>query len=118
MYGTEELRIDGLLRTDPEYCHDLENAGYISGAKEPSPAVISVNMFAASMAVTEFLARLHPYRNEPNSNYAENRFSLTGNYLMSSPESLSGSEKVDGKLGRGDTNPLLGLPALSKVEVV
>ena len=25
VYNAEELRIDGLLRTDPEYCHDLEN---------------------------------------------------------------------------------------------
>lgn len=117
LYNAEELRVDGLLRTDPGYCHDLEDAGYILGAKEASPAVISVNMFAASMAVNEFLGRLHPFRNEPNSNYAENRFSLTGNYLMNSPESPEQPQQVDGRVGRGDTNPLLGLPSLSKVEV-
>jgi hypothetical protein len=40
--------------------------GYIKGVPANRPSVISVNMFGASLAVNEFLARLHPFREESN----------------------------------------------------
>lgn len=117
VYSYEALRADVLLRTDPAYCQNLEDAGYIAKAKEPSPAVISVNMVAAGLAVCEFIARIHPYRNQSNYELAVNRFSLTGNYLINEPEDIN-SEVFQKFLGRGDINPLLGIPELSMEEAI
>ena len=60
--------------------------GYIRGAAEQRPAVISVNMYAASLAVNEFLARLHPYRDQPNADFASVEFSLASMELYADPE--------------------------------
>ena len=44
--------------------------GYIRGVVEDRPAVITVNMVMASLAVNDFLARLHPYRYKSNQAFA------------------------------------------------
>ena len=56
----------GLRRNDPVAHSQQIKDGYISGVVEHRPAVISINSFAAAYAVTEFLARLHPFRDKPN----------------------------------------------------
>ena len=43
---------------------------YLRGVDEDKPAVISLNMLFAALAVNDFLARLHPYRNQPSAEYA------------------------------------------------
>ena len=87
--------------------------GYIKGAQARRPAVISVNMFGSALAVNEFLARLHPYREEANHAHAAVTFSLASMELISDPEAgicpiLSRS------VGVGDSTPLLGLMELAK----
>ena len=47
------------------------------GVDETLPAVISVNFFAASVAVNDFLARLNDYRSDGYAWYAELRASLS-----------------------------------------
>lgn len=74
--------------------------------------MISVNMFAAGLAVNEFLARLHPYREEPNSSYATVTFALSSMELMTEAEEGI-CEILGGKVGIGDMSPLLGLPELA-----
>jgi hypothetical protein len=71
-----------------------------------------VNMNIASTAVLEFLARLHPYKDEPNSEYAS--------YMISFNQARICTDR-DGKpcpallknVGRGDVIPLLENPELS-----
>ena len=46
------------MRTSPDAYRDRVKAKYIHGVDVERPAVISINMQAASMAVNEFLARL------------------------------------------------------------
>jgi hypothetical protein len=46
--------------------------GYIDGAEEHRRAVTSLNMFAASLAVYEFLARIHPFRHIQPSEHGDN----------------------------------------------
>ncbi|RWK53165.1 ThiF family adenylyltransferase [Mesorhizobium sp.] len=97
----------GLRRNDPAaHAQQLED-GYIAGVPAHRPAVISVNMLAASLAVNELLARIHPFREEPNRASASVIFSLSSMELM--PEAEEGRCGIlAGSVGKGDIKPLLG----------
>ena len=77
VYTPEQLRAAGLYRTDREAYKDRLQEGYILGVPEDRPAVISVNSLYASLAVNELLARLHPFRDDPNGEYEAVTFSLS-----------------------------------------
>lgn len=101
----------GLARNDPTaYSQQLKD-GYITGVQEQRPAVITVNMYIAALAVHELLCRLHPYREEPNAAYASVEFSLGSMEFFPEGESEH-CEILAPAVGRGDTSPLLGLPEL------
>jgi len=116
VYTLEQVRADSIRRTDPDTYEEMLKSKYIVGAQEDSPAVISINMLLASMAVNEFLARLHPYRHEPNSEYAEYRISLTGGFLYNACEGEPCKVLIP-HIGHGDVSPLLGKPSLSEMMV-
>ena len=108
----EQVRAEGLRRHDPGSYKEQVDAGYIKGIQESRPAVISINVLIASIAVNDLLARLHPYRDEDygNSHIASITTSL------SSVEMLPDSETkypqchiLRENAGRGDIEPLLGL---------
>ena len=61
LFTMSDVAAAGLRRNDPNAHAQQVKDGYIKGAAVQRPAVISVNMFAASLAVNEFLARLHPF---------------------------------------------------------
>jgi molybdopterin/thiamine biosynthesis adenylyltransferase len=116
VYDSEQLRAAGLRRTDPKAYREEVKAGYIRGVAEDRPAVISINMQMASTAVNEFLARLHPYRLDDNSDFATVRTSFIqgANYLE--PDGIA-SGAFFRHIGKGDVRPLLSMPELSEVEV-
>lgn len=116
VYTLAQLKADGLRRTDPSAYREQVRVGYIHGVQEDRPAVISVNMQIASYAVNELLARLHPYRLDPNAESAVIRVSFMQGmtYRESEPPSGGMFEKI---LGRGDTEPPLGMPELSSSDV-
>jgi hypothetical protein len=70
------------------------------------------------MAVTELLARLHPYRTEPNAKYACRRDSLSHMETIFEPEADEPCEMWARDLGRGEVKPLLGMPALSEKDLL
>ena len=115
LYTNEELRAESLSRTDPEQYDSLRKEGYIKHANEEKPAVISVNMMVAAMAVNELLARVHPFRSEPNSNYAQQRFSLVNGLFLNEDDGAP-CEVFAKHVGRGDVLPLLDMPQLDKKE--
>lgn len=116
VYTAEQLRADGLRRTDPKAYREQIKAGYIRGVDEDRPAVISINTQMASTAVNEFLARLHPYRLDDNSDFATVRTSFIQGVNYQEPdESASGT--FFRHIGKGDVRPLLLMPELSEVEV-
>jgi len=116
VYDFEQLRAAGLRRTDPKAYRDQVKAGYIRGVAEDRPAVISINMQMASTAVNEFLARLHPYRLDDNSDFATFRTSfIQGANYREVEEAPSGT--FFRHIGKGDVRPLLSMPELSEVEV-
>ncbi len=111
VYSPATLRAEYLRRTAPDAHRQELEAGYIKGLIEEAPAVITLNMRAASAAVNEFIARAYPYRLEPNGVYARTQFSLAAceeDYTAEDhfrPEGLA-------VFARGNAEPLLGLPVL------
>lgn len=107
LFTMKQVAAAGLRRNDPAAHAQQVGDGYIAGVVEHRPAVISVNMLGASLAVNELLARLHPFREEPNSSYASVIFSLSSMELMAEPEE-GRCEILSQSVGVGDKTPLLG----------
>jgi hypothetical protein len=113
LFSMQDVAAAGLARNDPQ-AHDRQvKDGYIRGIQGRRPAVISVNMFGASLAVNEFLARLHPYREQSNNEYASVTFSLASMEIIYDPEEGI-CPVLSGRVGFGDRTPLLGLMALAE----
>ncbi len=115
VYSAAQLKAAGLRRTDPTAYREQIKAGYIHGVDEDRPAVISINMQMASTAVNEFLARLHPYRYDDNTDFAVVRTSFIQGTDYCEPEGLSSGAFVP-HIGKGDVRPLLSMPELSEPE--
>ncbi|GIK49908.1 MAG: thiamine biosynthesis protein ThiF [Alphaproteobacteria bacterium] len=113
LFTMKQVAAAGLARNDPAAHGQQVKDGYIAGALNHRPAVISVNMFGSSLAVNEFLARLHPYREEHSSQHASVTFSLASMELISDPEDGICSI-LSGSVGIGDATPLLGLMELAE----
>ncbi|MEX8504047.1 MAG: ThiF family adenylyltransferase, partial [Leptothrix ochracea] len=77
IYTQEGLDAAMMHRYTPELYKERAKQGYIKGVRVDQPAVISVNMHIASLAFNEFLARINPFRVEPNSNYAQRRIVIS-----------------------------------------
>lgn len=115
VYTLNQLKAEGLRRTDPKAYRAQVKAGYIHGVQEDRPAVISINMQVASSAINEFLARIHPYRLDGNeeSVVLRNSFIQGMEYRECDIAPSGFFSKI---IGRGDSDPLLGLPELSLKE--
>jgi hypothetical protein len=72
-----------------------------------------VNTFAAALAVNDMLARLHPYREEPNGAVGRIEFSLASLELFVDPEDAA-CRLLAPAVGRGDIEPLLGMAELAQ----
>lgn len=113
LFTMSDVAAAGLRRNDPSAFKQQLKDGYIRGVVGNRPAVVSVNMLASSLAVNEFLARLHPYREEHNSAYASVIFSLASMEII--PETDDGICPILGaKVGHGDTKPMLDLIDLAE----
>ena len=112
VYSPESLRAEYLRTAAPDAHRQELEAGYIKGVVEQAPSVITLNMRAASACVNEFIARAYPFRLEPNQLYARTEFSLADcrEEYQAEAEFTSAANPI---LGRGDKEPLLGLPILS-----
>jgi len=88
-----------------------KESGYIVNVQVDSPAVISINMQTVSMAVNEFLARIHNYRYDHNSEFAITRLSLNDGYMQYQKDN-SVDEYLLKYCGRGTINPLLNMPEI------
>lgn len=113
VFTAASLRAEYLAREAPD-AYDAEvNEGYIKGAPQEAPAVIALNMRAASTAVLEYLARAFPYRHEPNDRYARTIFRLGEGEEETSPEGEFDAA-ANYLVGTGSAEPLLGLPSLDR----
>lgn len=112
VYTPEEVRSASMYRTNPMEFEEQKKAGYIVNVKENSPAVISINMYTSSIAVNEFLARLHGFRYDDNKGFAVTKFSLTDSYLLHESDDIIDTY-LSKYVGRGNMSPLLNMPELT-----
>lgn len=117
LYTNEELRSAGLQRTNIMVYNEEKEAGYLVNAQVNSPAVISLNMFASSIAVNEFLARIHPYRSDNNEASAIVRFSLSDSYMQREGDGTP-DLYLQKFIGRGKIMPLMNMPELSNSDKI
>lgn len=112
VYTPTTLREEYLRRTHKGAYEQELNAGYLQGEIEEAPSVISLNMRAAATAMNEFIARAYPFRLDENALFARTTFSLAAceeEYFKTDQFPIHRNES----LGKGATEPLLDLPALS-----
>lgn len=113
IYTSATLAAEALAEADPQAHADQVQRGYIDGAPDQAPAVIALNMRAASACVMEFIARAYPFRHESNTRYARTRF-----MLAECVEEFTGEKEfthsASKQLARGSEEPLLGMPILSE----
>jgi hypothetical protein len=103
---------DALKRRNPELYAERQREKYIDNVQEKAPAVISVNMTMAALAVNELLARLYQTRNVPNARFATTRINLAEVDIEGEAEGAP-CPLFAHIAGLGDINPLLDLPELS-----
>jgi hypothetical protein len=109
--SAERLQADAARRGDPEMYERLKAEGYIVGAGDPNPAVITFTTETAAMGVTELIQRLTQFRG-PNARADQRlRHFIEG-------EDSEGDNPVDPTCricgreqfwGRGDVTPFLDM---------
>jgi len=113
VYTPESLRGEYLRKVAPDAHQQELDAGYLKGLVEEAPAVITLNMRAASACVNEFISRAFPFRLESNRLYARTQFSLAA--CEEEHFSEDAFKCIPNQLlARGDIEPLLGLPVLKE----
>lgn len=115
-YTLEQFAAASLKRVNPQEYEKRREEKYIVGVQEDRPAVISVNMLLASLAVNELLARIHRFRDDGNEEYAATRISLTQGQTYYEGESES-CRAFARHVGRGDVAPLLEISELSELSL-
>ena len=111
-YTLERVRAENMYRTNPEEYKEQRKVEYIEGVDEKSPAVASINATISSLAVNEFLARVHPFRTCRNSDSAVIRMNFIETLIVREPE-CDACPSLLPHVGRGDVDPLLDWPTLS-----
>lgn len=112
VYTLAQVQAAGLRRTDPKAYRSQLEEGYIKGVAEDRPAVIHVNAMVSSLAINELLARLHPFRLDPNGDFAVHRISLSHGIYEHESDGES-CQVLARHVGRGDVTPLLDWAELS-----
>jgi len=115
VYTPASLEAEYLKSAAPDALRDRIDAGYLPGGNEEAPAVISLNMRAASICVSEFINRAYPF-GEPNCAYARISFTV-GAREQDYDSDDSFHKKATMPIAHGDADPLLGLPSLKAPRV-
>jgi hypothetical protein len=111
-YNIEQLQAESMKRVNANIYKELAKNKYLINVNEPSPAVISINMQVAAIAVNDFLARIHPYRNISNEEIDITRI-LFHEWTMFHEASNIPCDYFSKIVGKGDIEPLLNTPGLS-----
>ena len=114
VFSLAALEAEDLLRTNPDEYRERYARGYVRGVQVDRPAVISVNMYFASLAVNEALARLHPFRMDSNQEFGSTRVSLSHAQIEHERDGCA-LPRALASIGRGDTDPPLEMPSLGSL---
>jgi len=109
----EEMTAEGLRRNDPVLYRQRRQAGYVRGAPDPSPVVVTFTTEVAAMAVNELFQRLNEFRGAVGhcSEHIRRLDEVKDADTVPGGDSKSGCDlcyerKYD---GRGDVEPFLNL---------
>jgi hypothetical protein len=113
VYTHERLAAESLKRTNPERYAELVKQKYIEGVDVDRPAVISINMLISSLGVTEFLNRIHPFKDDAANHYGRVMMDCCAGCIENIAEEEF-SMDVDSMqwAGRGYCKPFLRMPEL------
>lgn len=106
-YTSEQVSAESLKKTNPAYYEQQNQEGYIAGVDEDQPAVISINMQAACMTFNDFMARIHNYRLDDNSEFSIQKISLTHGYYKHKQDNSGIHQLFIKDLGKADQSNLL-----------
>lgn len=113
LYDIERLRAEATKRSNPEEYKELVKRKYIEGVDVDRPAVISINMQISSMAINEFLNRIHHFKDDSPNYYARVMMDYCGGCIENSKEdSFEQDEYAIKWAGRGDCKPFLRMSEL------
>ncbi|MDB5584493.1 MAG: protein similar to deubiquitination enzyme [Bradyrhizobium sp.] len=113
VYTPTQVHAEMMRRLSPAMYEQLRKEKYIKGVDEDQPAVISINMVAASNAVMELIARLYPFRHQADlSQFDAVRINLA-EVEYTTEQLLAPCPAMLKLLARGNAEPLLNLPQLS-----
>lgn len=108
LFTPSDLSAARLRRENPAEFEAQEKEGYVRGANVDRPAVVSVNILFSALALNDFLARLHGYRFDPNSHYAQIMISLSDMCIYPTAEDeFAEYNPWKQFVGKGTTTPLL-----------
>jgi hypothetical protein len=111
-YNIQQLQAESMKRVNANVYEELAENKYLINVNESSPAVISINMQVASVAVNDLLARVHDYRNISNQDIDVTRI-LFHEWTMFFESSNIPCNYFSKLVGKGDIDPLLNTPELS-----
>lgn len=115
LYTHERLAAESLRRTSPERYAELLKQKYIQGVDVDRPAVISINMIVSSLGVTEFLNRIHPFKDDSAEQYARVMIDCCGGCIENTPEKDFDQDADASRwAGRGFCKPFLRMPELEQ----
>ncbi len=106
-YTSEQVSAESLKESNPADYKKQQQEGYIIGVDENQPAVISINMQAACMAFNDFMARIHNYRLDDNSEFSIQKISLTHGYYEHKQDNTGVHKLFIKDLGKADQSNLL-----------
>ena len=107
VYTSEQLTSEGWQKDDRDYYEKNRIAGYLEAVGEDQPAVISVNMQAACLGFNDFLARLHKFRLDDNSQFNIQRFQLVHGAYLNQESGEEPSPVFKKYLGMGEKSFLI-----------
>lgn len=112
VYTMEDFKSERMRRIDPEGYKNLLDEKYIKGAGEiESPAVISVNMQIAAIAVNEFLNKIDPYKSCDDMDNAIIRMLISDN-IFENENDGDPDDYLALSAGLGDRDHFIGLTGI------
>ena len=107
VYTSDQLTSESWKKSDKSYYEKNKMAGYLKNVEEDQPAVISVNMKAACLSFNDFLARLHAFRLDDNSEFDIQKFQLVQGCYLNEKTGKEPSSIFKKYLGMGEKSFLI-----------
>ena len=107
VYTSDQLTSEDWKKSDKSYYEKNKMTGYLKNVEEDQPAVISVNMQAACLSFNDFLARLHGFRLDDNSEFDIQKFQLVQGYYLNEKAGKKPSAIFKKYLGMGEKSFLI-----------